>query len=53
MGDAQDGRGMGILLIDARNAFTEINRTVMMWVIRHVWPSGSQLLPTSCTLDQS
>ena len=22
-------------------------------VIRHVWPSGSQLLPTSCTLDQS
>ena len=24
------------------------NRTVMLWVIRHEWPSVAQLLPTSC-----
>ena len=30
----------GFLRIDARNAFNEINRTVMLWVIRHEWPSG-------------
>ena len=35
----------GFLLIDARNAFNEINHTVMLPVIRHEWPS--QLLPKS------
>ena len=35
----QDERHMeeewGFLLIDARNALNEIDRTVMLWVIRH------------------
>ena len=32
----------GFLLIDARNAFDEINRTVMLWLIRHECPSGAR-----------
>ena len=32
---------MGFTLIDARNAFNEINRTAMLWTARHIWPSGS------------
>ena len=32
----------GFLLIDARNAFHEINRKVMLWVIRHEWLSGAR-----------
>ena len=32
----------GFLLIDARNAFTEENRTAMLWTVRHEWPSGAQ-----------
>ena len=32
----------GFLLIDARNAFNEENRTAMLWAARHKWPSGAQ-----------
>ena len=32
----------GFLLICARNAFKEINRTVMLWVICHELPSGAR-----------
>jgi hypothetical protein len=32
----------GFLLVDARNAFNELNRTVMLWTIRHEWPSGAR-----------
>ena len=32
----------GFLLIDARNAFNEENRTVMIWAVRNEWPSGAQ-----------
>ncbi len=32
----------GFLMIDARNAFNEINRTTMLWVIRHEWPAGAR-----------
>ena len=33
---------MGFLLIDARNAFNEGNRTKMLWTIRHLWSMGAR-----------
>jgi hypothetical protein len=32
----------GFLLMDAKNAFNEGNRTAMCWTIRHPWPSGAR-----------
>ena len=32
---------MGFLLVDANNAFNEINRVRMIWTVRHLWPSGT------------
>ena len=32
----------GFLLIYARNAFNKENRTAMLWVVRHEWPSGAR-----------
>eukprot|EP00978_Attheya_sp_CCMP212_P020480 scaffold58674_cov44-Attheya_sp.AAC.5 len=29
-------------LVDARNAFNEGNRIAMLWMVRHLWPSGAQ-----------
>ena len=34
----------GYLLIDARNAFNEGNRTAMLWAVRHEFPSGTQFM---------
>ena len=35
-----DDQPWGILMIDARNAFNEGNWKMMVWVARHLWPSG-------------
>ena len=32
----------GFILIDARNAFNEDNRTAIIWAVRHKWPRGAQ-----------
>ena len=32
----------GVLLIDARNAFNEGNRKLMVWLARHEWPTGAR-----------
>ena len=42
--DKEKNDTWGVLLIDARNAFNEGNRKMMMWVARHEWPSGSRFL---------
>jgi hypothetical protein len=34
----------GFLLIDAKNAFNEQNRTGMIWTVRHEWPSGTRFV---------
>ena len=38
----------GFLLIDARNAFIEENRTAMLWSVWHEWPSGAQFTFNCC-----
>ena len=40
----EDEESVGFLLVDARNAFNELNREVMLWVIRHEWPQGARFV---------
>eukprot|EP00957_Ditylum_brightwellii_P074597 5668379-Ditylum_brightwellii.AAC.1 len=37
-----DEENWGILLMDAKNAFNQINRRVMLWEVRHLWAAGSR-----------
>jgi hypothetical protein len=38
----------GFLLVDAANAFNELNRTAMLWTIRHEWPSSGARFAFNC-----
>ena len=40
----EDDQPWGILMIDVRNAFNEGNQKMMVWIARHVWPSGVYFL---------
>ena len=40
--DNEEDEEWGFLLVDARNAFNEGNRSAFMWTIRHLWPSGAR-----------
>ncbi|GAX17715.1 hypothetical protein FisN_UnNu087, partial [Fistulifera solaris] len=33
-----------VVLVDARNAFNELNRLVMLWTVRHLYPAGARLI---------
>ena len=35
---------MGFLLINAKNAFNEINLVEMLWRVQHLWPSVARFL---------
>eukprot|EP00957_Ditylum_brightwellii_P140455 10701302-Ditylum_brightwellii.AAC.1 len=37
-----DEENWDILLVDAKNAFNQINRQVMLWEVQHLWAAGSR-----------
>ena len=39
--DHSNDEGWGFLLIDACNAFNELNWMAMLWTVQHLWPSGA------------
>eukprot|EP00957_Ditylum_brightwellii_P082167 6248124-Ditylum_brightwellii.AAC.1 len=42
--DCRDDNSWGILLVDARNAFSKLNRMAMLCHVHHIWPAGSRYL---------
>ena len=38
----EPGTGYGAALFDARNAYCELNRHLMLWNTAHLWPKGSR-----------
>ena len=34
----------GFILVDAKNAFNELNIYTMLWTVRHLWPSGCRFV---------
>ena len=41
---AEDDEPWGVLLVDARNGFNELNRYVILYAVRHFWPSGARFV---------
>ena len=39
---AQDAQPGGTSLVKSRNGFNRMSRMVMLWAVRHCWPSGSR-----------
>lgn len=35
---------IGFLQVDADNAFNRLDKTAMLWVVRHEWPSGAMFI---------
>ena len=42
----------GFLLVDAKNACKEINQSIMLWRVCHLWPSGARFF-LNCYRQQS
>ena len=40
----EEGTSFGMALFDARNAFCELNRHLMLWNVAHLWNKGSRFL---------
>ena len=32
----------GFLMVDAKNAFNQLDRTMMLYVVRYLWPQGAR-----------
>ena len=44
-----DDDNFGFLLIDARNAFNELDHNMMLYVVHHIWPQGARFLYNTLT----
>ena len=41
---AENDNDFGVLMLDARNAFSSINRIVILWNVRILWPRASRFI---------